>query len=343
MTDVSPGIAELRQEMFGQIHACYVSASISAAAQLRLADLICVQPRRPEEVADITGTNPGAVYRLLRALASVGVFTELDDGRFAGTPKAELIRSDIPGSLHAIAVMMGSELQWPSLGDLTHTIRTGQPAFEHVFGTSVWEYLAGHQEARQLFHQAMTSVSETDASAILDAYDFTQAGQVVDIGGGQGTLLAAILRRYPALHGVLYDQPEVMDEARALFMRQGVADRATAAAGDMLTHIPPGAGTYLMKTVLHDWDDDRARQLLASCRKAMDRKSRLLVISRLVQPGNGPDSAKFQDLNMLIHLGGAERTAAETDNLLKVSGLRIARIIPTQSPLSIVECLTRES
>ncbi|WP_170316338.1 methyltransferase [Streptomyces spectabilis] len=324
--------------MFALLMGCYASQCIAVAADLRISDYLHEAPQRPSDLAQHTQCDARAMHRLLRALAGIGVFNERDDGSFELTPTGELLRSDVPGSLQSIARLIGSELQWPTLGNLSHTVRTGEPAFEHVFGMSMWEYLATNADARALFQSSMSAFSTAEVRAILDNYDFSDAITVVDVAGGQGTLLAAIVDKYPHVEGILFEQPEVTREARDQFVANGLGHRCRAIAGDMFSTIPTGADCYIMKSVLHDWDDERATRLLRICRDAMVDRARLLIITRVVRPANEPDLSKFQDLNMLINLNGAERTADEFRELLGHADLQLHEIIATPSPLSILVC-----
>lgn len=327
-----------RQQMFSLLMGCYASQCIAVAADLRISDYLHEAPQRPSDLARYTQCDARTMHRLLRALAGIGVFHERDDGFFELTAAGELLRSDVPGSLQPVARLIGSDLQWPTLGNLGHTVRTGEPAFEHVFGMSMWEYLATNADAHALFQSSMSAFSTAEVRAILSGYDFSDAVTVVDVAGGQGNLLAAIVDKYPHVEGILFEQPAVTREARDQFVANGLGHRCQAIAGDMFSTIPSGADCYIMKSVLHDWDDERATQLLRTCRDAMVGSATLLIISRVVRPANEPDLSKFQDLNMLINLGGAERTADEFGELLGKAGLRLDEIIATPSPMSILVC-----
>ncbi len=341
MTPPSPRPVEVtpRQELWQLIVGCFPSQAISVAAQLGIADLLKDGPKHPDELAAATGTHARTLYRLLRALAGVGVFAEDEDGCFGLTPTAELLQKDVPGSMHAVGLLIGSVLQWPALGHLLYTVQTGKPAFDDLYGMTQWQYMKQHPETYDLFHYAMTSFSAAEINAILSAYDFSDVRTLVDIAGGQGKLLSAIVNAYPQLHGILFDLYEVTQEAKERFKAEGLENRCSTISGDMFVALPKGADVYMMKTVIHDWDDEHTARLFRSCRAAMQPHARLLVITRVVAPGNVPDTSKFQDINMLITMNGSERTAAEIESLLDGAGLRLARILPTRSPLSIVECV----
>ena len=331
----------LQQTLWRMISGCFVSQAISVAATLGIADLLNAGPQSPTELAQQTGTHAPSLYRLLRALAGVGIFIEDEEGRFALTPLAALLRQNVPSSLHAPAAMIRSKLQWPTLGDLLYSVQTGECAFEHIFGIGLWEYTQQDEQENTIFHAAMSSFSTTEVDAIRNAYNFSSFSTLVDIAGGHGKLLAAILQAYPTLQGILFDLPHVAQQAEELLGEAGVAQRSQALGGDMFVSIPAGCDAYIMKTVIHDWDDEQAITLLKNCHQAMPSHARLLLVTRVIEPANIPDAGKFMDLNMLITLGGRERTATEFTALLDAAGLVLARIIPTQSALNILECFKR--
>lgn len=333
--------ATLRQTLWQMISGCFVSQAISVAATLGIADLLSTGPQSPTELARQTGTHAPSLYRLLRALASVGIFVEDDEGRFDLTPLAALLRQNVSGSLHAPAAMIRSKLQWPTLGDLLYSVQTGECAFNHLFEMGLWEYTQQDGQENKIFHDAMSSFSAAEVAAVCKAYDFSAFSTLMDIAGGHGRLLAAILQEYPRLQGILFDLPHVAQQAEALLDETGVAQRSQAIGGDMFSSIPAGCDAYIMKTVIHDWDDEQALALLCNCYAAMPSHGRLLLITRVIAPANVPDAGKFMDLNMLITLGGRERTAAEFTTLLDAANLVLARIIPTQSALNILECVKR--
>jgi precorrin-6B methylase 2 len=272
----------------------------------------------------------------MRALASVGVFIETD-GRFGLTPLAEYLRTDAPGSVRAWAMQIGQPYVWTSWGHLIHGVRTGEPAFPKVFGTTAWEYRAVHPEARAIFDAAMTALSATTAEAVVQSYDFSGTEVLVDVGGGEGVLLAAILAANPALRGILFDQPHVIATVGALLERAGVVDRCEVVGGSFFEAVPGGADAYLLKSIIHDWDDTAAIEILRTCRAAIANTGRLLLVEQAIQAENEPDPAKFSDLNMLVMLGGRERTVDDFRRLYAEAGFRLANIIPTGSPFDIIE------
>jgi O-methyltransferase domain/Dimerisation domain len=326
--------AELRQ-MLQLLNGFRVTQALYVAAQLNLADILKDGPQTAEALATTTGANADALYRVLRALASLGVFEEGPEGQFALTPLAALLQQDHPYSTRAQALFFGDE-PYRAWGGLYDSVITGANAYERVFGAPHFEYLAQHPDQNEIFNQAMSASSRQAAMAIAGTYDFSAAGTVVDIAGGQGVLIAAILRASPALRGVLFDQPHVVENALPLLEAAGVADRCELASGDFFASVPSG-DIYTLRHILHDWDDERAIAILRSCAKAMAPGGRTLVIESVIEPGNDPSPAKFLDLMMFVMNGGRERTAEEYRRLFAEAGLRLTRIIPTAGAESLIE------
>jgi hypothetical protein len=304
---------------------------------LRLADLLADGPRNVDGLARDTATDPPSLYRLLRALASNGIFREGEPGTFELTPLAEGLRSDIPGSLRAMCVLRTEAWAWAAWSELLRSVSTGISAMELLDGRGLFDFLEERPESLSLFAQEMVSLSSTETEAILAAYDFSGYSTIIDIGGGTGTILAAILAAYPAASGVLFDQPSVIDRAGPLLDGAGISHRCTRTGGDFFAAVPGGGDFYLLKSIIHDWDDERAEAILRTCRCAMPPHARLMLIERVVPAGNGPSFAKWMDLNMLVIAGGRERTEAEYRHLYARAGLELRRIIPTASDMSLIE------
>src|SRR3546814_176009 len=293
----------------------WVSQAISVAAGLGIADLLEDGPHSCSELAQATRTHPGALHRVLRALASKGVFAEREDGCFELTPLAEALRTKAPASLRAFAVLLGADWQWRAWEHLAYSVRTGDCAFEHVFGMQVFDYLARHPEAAEVFDAAMTSRGSLEDRAIADAYDFS-TGTIVDVGGGRGSLLITLLQRNPAARGLLFDLPHVAAGAAAPIRDAGLEDRCRIVSGDFLDRVPAGGDLYLVKKVIHDWDDERARTILANCRAAIADGGSILVMAEVILPGNGPAFGTLLAPHMLAQTpGGRERTEAELSTL----------------------------
>jgi hypothetical protein len=319
----------------------WVCQAIYVAAELGIADILKDGPRSAAEIASAAGASEDAVFRLLRALASVGLFSTLPDRCFALTPFGNYLRSDVPGSARAFARFAGHDFTWRPWGALTYSVRTGNPGFDHVFGMSAFQYLEKHSDVAGVFNDAMTSISFLEAQAIAAAYDFSGVDTLVEIGGGNGLLLATIVKANRDLHGVLLELPHAIERAPALFQREGVADRCRAMAGDFFESVPAGGDAYLIKKVIHDWDNERSHRILTKCREVMKPGNKLLIIERMLAAGDEPDPTKFFDLEMLIlTAGGRERSEAEFRELFAGAGFELTRIVRTSSAMSIIEGVT---
>ena len=328
---VAPAVA--LRELIGGFRATQL---IYVAAKLGIADLLKHGPKTSDELAESVGAQPHALYRVLRALAGLGIFEEGRDGRFDLTPLAEPLRTGVPGSLRAWAVINGGEWQ-RSWGDLMYSVRTGRPAFDNVYGMGFWEYHDKNPETAESFNEGMSEIAERVLAGVVEAYDFSGATTAVDVGGGHGSLIAAILKANPHLRGVLFDKPAVVESARAAIEARGLAGRCELVAGDFFESVPGGADLHLLKWIIHDWDDDRAIMVLRSCRHALAGNGKLLVVERVIPPGNEPSEGKLGDIMMLVLMGGLERTEAEYRALFAKAGFTLTRIVPTASPFSVIE------
>ncbi len=314
-----------------------VSQLIHVAAKLGVADHLQAGPQTPDQLAPAVGAEPRALHRLLRALASLGLFAETADGAFTLTRSARLLQSNAAGSLRSVAILYGEEWVWQAYGRMLYSVQSGRSAFEQIHGHSMYDYLHDHPAAETAFNDAMTAFSAQEVAAILAGYDFSGIGTLVDVGGGQGALLSALLLAHPHLSAVLFDQPAVVAESGPVLAAAGLTTRVSCAAGDFFAEVPAGGDLYLLKSVLHNWDDAAYTKILRSCRRAMADHARLLVIERVVPPGNDPAEAKLFDINMLVMLGGQERTEREHRRLFEAAGFDLTRIIATRSPLSLIE------
>jgi len=310
--------------------------AIYVAAKLGIADELKDGPRSADELAASTGTNPHALYRLLRALASLGIFAEDEQQRFGLTPMAECLRSDGPCSVRSLAIMRG-EWQYESWGQLLYSVRTGQSAFEKVYQSPLFDYLARHPDKGKLFDEAMTGVHGRETAAMLAAYDFSGIGVLADVGGGNGEVITSVLKKYPAMRGILFDQPSVIERSRANIAIAGLADRCEVVSGNFFESVPAGADAYLLRHIIHDWDDAKSITILRNCRTAMRKGGTLLVVEGMVPPGNEPSLSKFFDLAMMVLPGGMERTEEEFRQLFTASGFSLKRIVPTISWISVLE------
>lgn len=312
-----------------------VQQAVHVAARLGIADLLDGGPRPVEELAREAGAHPDALRRLLRALAPFGVFAEDGDGRFRTTPAAALLRRGAPGSMRAFALWSGG-VSYQVFGALEHSVRTGEPAFERLFGAEFFDYLAAHPDDGAVFDEMMAG-NTAGVAPLVAARDFGAARTVVDVGGGRGELLAAVLRAHPHLRGVLVEHPRLLDAAREGVRAAGVADRCQVVAGDVMDAVPPGGDVYVLKSVLHGLDDGEAARALASCRRALGDGGTLLVVEFVLPPGNEPFPGKLMDLLMLVGGRGRERTEAEFRALLEGAGLRLAGVEASPYGYSILE------
>ncbi len=329
--DVPPSAA-LEQMMWGYQR----SQALYVAAKLGIADVLKDGPKSCEALAQATGTHVRSLYRVLRYLASIGVFTEGQHAEFGLTPLAACLQTGVPGSRRAMAIMHGEE-HYRAWGEILYSVTTGEPAFNHLFGQGVFAYLAAHPEASAVLNEGMTERATEMAHAVVQVYDFSSYGTIVDVGGGYGTFLTALLQVNPQARGMLFDQPHVVAGATKHIEASGLGGRCHTVAGDFFTAVPTGGDAYVLTRVLHDWDEAHSLAILKSCYRAMADQGTLLVIEHVIPPGNAPSRSKLADLNMLVFAGGCERTEAEYHALFAAAGFTLRRIIPTQSLFSVIE------
>ncbi|MDX2301641.1 MAG: methyltransferase [Microscillaceae bacterium] len=332
-TQSLPPQAVLLQMLFGYAPA----RAISIAAELRIADLLTNGSKTAEELALKTNSHARSLYRLLRACASVGVFWEDTEKRFSLTPMADFLRSDNPESLRAFAEMLAHGEQFQTWSALDFSVQTGTPAFDKVHGMPIFEYYPTHPKSGQIFNDAMTSMSLGSSMAVMQAYDFSGITKLVDIGGGHGFLLASILEKYLNMTGILFDTPPIVEEAKGLLEKHGVSNRCETAGGNFFESVPNGGDAYMMKHIIHDWNDEECVTILKNCRKGIVDGGKLLVIEMVVPKGNEPSLSKLLDLQMLAVLPGCERTEDEYSTLFSKASFKLTNIIPTMSPYSVIE------
>jgi ubiquinone/menaquinone biosynthesis C-methylase UbiE len=315
----------------------WVSQSIYVAAKLGIADLLKDSPKSCDELATATGTHAPSLYRVLRALASLGVFAETQPNHFTLTPLAACLQSDVPDSIRAYVIMQGEE-HYQAWGDLLHGVQTGGSPFEHIYGMNLFDYLAQNPESAKIFDESMTNLSVIESAAIAASYDFSSIQTLVDVAGGEGLLIASILKSNPTLKGVLFDRPYVIERAKRFLEAEGVLERCQLAAGNFFESVPEGGDAYILKHIIHDWDDERAIAILKQCHKVMPDNGKVLVAEQVIPPGNEPFMGKLLDLHMLVMTpGGRERTEAEYRALFEKAGFKLTRIVPTQDEVSIIE------
>ncbi|MFN9635858.1 MAG: methyltransferase [Synechococcaceae cyanobacterium] len=324
------------EQLIAMASGAWVTQMIHVAAELGLADRLAAGEREVGDLAGECGADPDSLFRLLRGLASLGVFEETAPRRFSITPMADLLRGDHPGSLRQFARMVGEE-HYQGWDDLLHCVRTGESAFRHQHGCTVFEWYRRHPVRAAIFDGAMADFSRHETEALLAAYDFSPLRHLVDVGGGRGELLRRVLQAHDHLHGTLFDQPEVVANAEVPAELEG---RLSVSGGDFFADIPVGGDAYLLKHIVHDWGDEACLRLLERIRSAMAPGARLLLLEQVIPPGNAPFPGKLLDLNMLVMSeGGRERTPGEYANLLSRAGLNLQRILPTPSPVSVVEAV----
>ncbi|MBD1845949.1 methyltransferase [Cyanobacteria bacterium FACHB-63] len=321
-----------QETMLNLISGFWLARSLYLAAKLGVADLFDDQPKTIAQLAAETNTDAGSLYRLLRALASVGVFTEVSDQCFALTPLAATLQSDSPGSMrYAVMAQMGYDhsLGW---SNGLHSLKTGEIAFDHAAGIPIWQHFAQHPEDGQIFSQSMSSMGTAIAQAVVAGYDFSQFNTIVDIGGAQGSLISTILQANPHLKGILFDLPEIIANV-------SVDKAIQPVAGNFFESVPTGGDAYMMRWIIHDWDDQKSSIILKNCHRAMPSHGKLLLVESILPPDNEPSPAKFIDVIMLLMTGGRERTEAEYRSLLRSNGFELTQVIPTSSMLSIIEAV----
>jgi hypothetical protein len=317
----------------------WVSQAICAAAELGIADRLGRKGRSVDELAQATDCHAPSLYRLLRALASVGIFKESAPREFALSPMGALLKSGMPGNLRDFARLQGDAWHWRSWGAIGRSVRTGETvvAPESSQPQNCFDYLTAHPECEALFNAAMSGYSAQVSDAVAEAYDFGAARIIADIGGGRGELLASILAQHEDARGVLFDRPSVVDGASELLAQHAVADRCRVVAGDFFEHVPAGADCYILSAILHDWDDEPAAAILRRIAACMSADVRLLIVENVIPSDNAAHPGKFIDLEMLLITGGRERTEAEFDVLLRTADLAIERILPTALTVSVIE------
>jgi hypothetical protein len=325
------------RELHRLITGYQVSQAVHVAATLGLSDLLADGPRSVAELAEATGADARSLTRLMRGLAAVGLYVSDGEERFANTELGDAFRTDVPRSVAGWARAVGRPHHWQAYASLEHSIRTGENAFATVHGESVWDYLAKRPGEQRVFDEAFTSLSQAVAAEVVDAYDFGRFGTVVDVGGGRGMLLAAVLARYPSVNGVLFDQPAVVAGAHELLSAAGVSQRCRVVGGSFFDAVPEGGDAYLLKSVIHDWPDAESVEILRTCRRSMPAHGRLLLVEQLLDESPDPVRTAFSDLTMLVTAGGQERTTDEYRSLLAAAGFDLTRTVPTGSDVFMIE------
>jgi hypothetical protein len=319
----------------------YLSQALCLAAKMGIADLLKEGPREANDLAEATGTHPPSLNRVMRLLASAGVFEEQENGSFALTSLGTCLREGVPGSARAMVMLFAGERIQNAWQELEYCVRTGEPVFRKRGLDDPFKDPARTPEDSATFDAAMADLTRLTAVAVAAAYDFAPLRTVVDVGGGNGALLIGILQAHPHLHGIVFDQPHAAERAQKQIVSSGLAERCEAVGGDFFKEVPAGADAYLLKHVIHDWNDDRAVTILKNCRRAMGEESRLLIVEGVYPPridqSFATRRAVTNDVNMLVNTGGRQRSEAEFRALYDTAGFALLRIVPTQADVRVIE------
>ncbi|MGD9630408.1 MAG: methyltransferase [Pyrinomonadaceae bacterium] len=315
-----------------------VTQAIFVAAKLRIADIVADGEKHIDEIAQAAGAHSPSLYRILRSLASIGVFTEIGLRTFGNTAISEVLRSDIPGSMRNSMIFMGEPWHYNVFSNMLHSAQTGGTAWKATHGMEVFDWFANNPDASEIFNGCMSELSAGSAPAIVEAYDFSGIGTLADIAGGHGFLLAQVLKANPHMRGILFDMEHVIQGADDMLRTHGIEDRVEKVSGDFFEEVPV-ADAYIMKHIIHDWDDERSINILKTIHRSMKDDGRVLLAEMVIPEGNEPHPVKMLDLEMLTSPGGIERTADEYASLFERAGFRLNRIVPTQSPFSVIEAV----
>ena len=317
-----------------------VSQAISVASRLYIADHLKDGAKTIVELAELTQTHEPSLYRLMRGLTSIGIFQRDGAGNYSNTPLSDVLRDDHPESFRAVSHMICDHEHWRAHGNMLQSVKTGEMAFEYTFGQPIFPYFAQNPEPAKVFDNAMTSFTTTIAKAVAATYDFSEAQTIADIAGGHGLLLSTVLNANPQAKGILFEQPQVLEGAGEVLEKSRTADRVETVAGDFFSAIPVEADVYLMKFIIHDWNDEQSLTILRNLAKSAKPGAKVLLVETVVEEDDSiPSMSKMMDLNMLVMTGGKERTEKEYAALLEQSGFKLTRVIQTPSPMQIVEAV----
>jgi hypothetical protein len=317
----------------------WISRIVYVAAKLDLAGRLADGSKSAEELAGPTGTDPTALYRFMRSLATLGILSESERRQFSLTPLGEALKADAPGAARSSVLTVASDWWFRGFGELLYSVQTSKSGFEKALGEPIFDYLGHNPEQASLFSETMIGFHGAEAAAVAAAYDFSEVGMLVDVGGASGHLLTTILQQYPKTRGILFDLPHVVRDAPALIGGRGLMDRVEIQSGSFFDTVPAGADVYLLSHIIHDWPEDLCLTILGNCRRAMTPGGRVLITEMVLPPADTPHPGKILDVMMLVGPGGQERTAQEYDTLLGKAGFRLHRVVPTASAVSVVEAL----
>lgn len=329
----------LSQQLLRMLQGYFLTQVVHVFATLGIADHLADGPKTNDALARLTATDPDALRRLLRTAVGFGLLAERHPASFALLPLGALLRSDAPGSLRDYIIAMAAPSFWLPWGQIDRAIRSGKEVFTDVFGMNVWDYYAHHPHEGRAFAHAMSNISAMVADAVVAQYDVSSYQKIVDVGGSHGTLVAALLRANPAAKGVLFDRPNVIAEARHAIHGLGLNERVELVAGDFFAEVPAGADLYLLKWILHDWDDAQSLVILKNIHRVAASPSKLLIVERLLPSAPEPSPVHLMDLHMLVLAGGCERSRTEFETLLASAGYRLERIMPLPHLLNLIEAV----
>jgi O-methyltransferase domain/Dimerisation domain len=332
-TETAPPHAQLVQMAMAH----WVSSTVYVAAKLNLADRLANGPMSAEQLAGPTETDVSSLHRLMRTLASLGILNEDAEHRFRLTPVGEAMKTGAPGAARATILTVASPWWVNGFAQLMYSVQTGKSGFEKMIGIPIFDWFAKNPEEASLFSETMIGIHGAEPVAVATAYDFSGMNTIVDVGGGTGNLLTTILEKSPKSRGVLYDLPHVTQDAPALIQARGLKDRVTVETGSFFDRVPAGGDAYLLSHIIHDWSEDQCLTILKNCRGAMNPDGRVLLIEMVLPEDNTPHPGKILDMMMLVGPGGRERTAKEYETLISKAGLRLTRVVPTESAVSVVE------
>lgn len=334
---MQPSLPPPHVKLIEMVTSLWVSRIVWSAAELGLADQLAAQPLSAAELAPRLGLHARSLHRLLRCLASFGIFSEDEDHRFHQTPMSEALKTGAPGAARSTILSFGGPYQYKAMEEILHSLRTGGTAFKAAHGIELFDYLAEHPEDASHFSNAMVGIHGGEPPAVAEAYDFSQFDTIVDVGGATGNMLAHILSRHPQPKGILYDRPHVTTDAPVMIAQHGLTGRIEIASGNFFESAPAGGDAYILSHIIHDWSEEQCLTILGHVRASMKPTAKLLIVEFVLPEGNEPHFGKFVDMVMLTLPGGEERTSKEYDALLAKAGFRLERVVPTSTPVSIVE------
>ncbi len=317
----------------------WLSKLIYTAAKLDLADTLADGPKSAAELAGPMGLHQPSLHRFMRSLAGFGILKSAGEGRFGLTPLGEALKTGAPGSARSTILTFGGPTIAKAFDRIDHSLKTGETGFEAEFGMPMFDYLAEHPDEASMFSESMVGFHGGETPAVAAAYDFSPFETIIDIGGATGNMLAAVLNRYSGPRGILYDMPHVVRDAPALLEAAGVSDRVTIESGSFFERVPAGGDAYILSHIVHDWNEDQCRTILGNVRKAMKPDGKVLIVEFVLPEDDTPHLGKLADMVMLVIPGGQERTPTEYDELLGKAGFKMNRVVPTDSPVSVVEAI----